>query len=285
MSPPAGGESDDDDLPFLRGPLPERFRRLHVLLEPGVPRTYVAAEWRDALVVVEQGRLDLECHLGGVRTFPEGAVLHLDGLALRALRCDGPDPTVLTAVLRRNTVEPRIVDLPDRPYLGVRAVCTATTMNVVADRLPGIIGHVLGRGGALAGAPFIRYHRVGPGDEYDAEAGVPVDDPGPATDGPATHDPATDDIVTEGPAHDITAGTLPAGRYAVTRHTGHLDGLPAATDALLAWAGDRDLAWDRTDTPHGERWGARVEHFLTNPAEEPDPSRYVTELSFRLADA
>lgn len=269
MSAPAGGESDDG-LPFLRGPLPERFRRLHVLLEPGVPRTYVAAEWRDTLVVVEQGRLDLECHLGGVRSFPEGAVLHLDGLALRALRCEGPDPTVLTAVLRRNTVDPRIVELPDRPYLGVRAVCTATTMNVVADRLPGIIGHVLGRGGALAGAPFIRYHRVGPGDEYDAEAGVPVDDPGLATD-----DDDTD---------DIAAGTLPAGRYAVARYTGHFDGLVAATDALLSWADARDLAWDRTDTPDGERWGARAEHFLTNPSEEPDPSRYVTELSFRLAD-
>lgn len=264
MSDPADGESDDD-LSFLHGPLPERFRRLHVLLEPGVPRTYVAAEWRDALVVVERGRLDLECHLGGVRSFPEGTVLHLDGLALRALRCDGSDPTVLTAVLRRSTVDPRIVELPDRPYLGVRAVCTATTMAVVADRVPEIIGHVLGSGGALAGAPFVRYHRVGPGDEFDAEAGVPVDDPALATD-------------------SLHAGTLPAGRYAVARHTGHLDGLVAATDALLAWADARDLPFDRTDTPDGELWGARVEHFLTNPAEEPDPDRHVTELCLRLAD-
>jgi effector-binding domain-containing protein len=254
-------EEPEDVLPFLRGPLPERFRRLHVRLEPGVPRAYVEGEWRDALVVVEQGRLDLECHRGGVCSFPPGAVLHLQGLALRALRGGpGPAPTVLTAVLRRNPVEPRTVELPDRPYRGVRATCTRATMAVVADRIPEIIGEVVAAGAVLAGAPFIRYHRLGPDGEVDAEAGVPVDDPALAT------------------------GALPAGRYAVTRHTGHLDGLDAATDALLRWAAERGLAWDRTDAGDGELWVCRAEHFLTDPTQQPDPALFETELCFRLAD-
>jgi hypothetical protein len=256
VSDPGGEEV----LPFLRGPLADRFRRLHVLLEPGVPRAYVEGEWRDALVVVERGTLDLECHRGGVRSFPQGAVLHLDGLALRALRGTGPDPTILTAVLRRNPMEPRTVDLPDRPYRGARATCTATTMHVVADRIPEIVGDLLARGGVLAGAPFLRYHRLGPGEEIDAEAGVPVDDP------------------------ELATGALPAGRYAVARHTGHHDGLVAATEDLLRWAAHRGLAWDRTEGPDGERWGCRAEHFLTDPAVEPDLTRHETELAFRLAD-
>jgi hypothetical protein len=34
----------------------------------------------------------------------------------------------------------------------------------------------------------------------------------------------------------------------------------------------------------GERWGARVETYLTDPEVEPDMSKWVTELAFRLAD-
>ncbi|MCX6466371.1 MAG: GyrI-like domain-containing protein [Pseudonocardiales bacterium] len=256
--------ADDGELPFVRGEVPGAFHRGRVELRPGAPRAYVPAEWDDTLVVVERGRLDLDLRGAGVRSFPAGSVLHLDGLALRALHCPGPDPTVLVTVRRRRAVEPRIVDLPDRPYLGARTTCTEATMHAVADRIPAIVGHVLRMGGVLAGAPFIRYHRLGPDGELDAEAGVPVDDPALATDA-------------------IPAGTLPGGRYAVTVHDGHRDGLPAATAGLLAWAEDRGVAWDRADSPGGEVWGCRAEHFLTGPA-APDPTRHRTELCFRLAD-
>jgi hypothetical protein len=32
----------------------------------------------------------------------------------------------------------------------------------------------------------------------------------------------------------------------------------------------------------GERWGSRLEIYLTDPAQEPDLSKWVTELAFRL---
>jgi hypothetical protein len=33
-----------------------------------------------------------------------------------------------------------------------------------------------------------------------------------------------------------------------------------------------------------ERWGSRLEFYLTDPAEEPDMSKWETQLAFRLAD-
>lgn len=92
----------DDELPFLDGPAPPSFRRRRVTVDEGRPHVFHAAEWRDELVVVEHGRLHLECHNGGFRRFDEGAVVCLDGLALRALHNPGPGPTVLVAVSRRS---------------------------------------------------------------------------------------------------------------------------------------------------------------------------------------
>jgi hypothetical protein len=35
--------------------------------------------------------------------------------------------------------------------------------------------------------------------------------------------------------------------------------------------------------PDGERWGARLEIYETDPAAEPDMSNWTTQLAFRLA--
>jgi hypothetical protein len=78
-----------------------RFEVRRVAVAPGRARPYDTAEWRDALVVVEQGRIELEC-LGGCRlTFERGAVLWLTGLPLRALHNRGPEPAVIAAFTRR----------------------------------------------------------------------------------------------------------------------------------------------------------------------------------------
>ena len=57
-----------------------------------------------------------------------------------------------------------------------------------------------------------------------------------------------------------------------------------ATKALLDWAAGQGLAWDMSPDAGGERWGSRVEYYLTDPREEPDMSKWVTQLAFRLAD-
>ena len=82
----------------------------------------------------------------------------------------------------------------------------------------------------------------------------------------------------------VLAGVLPAGQYATARYRGHPDGLSGATATLLDWAEKQHLTWDMTPDPAGERWGARLEIYETNPAIEPDMTKWTTRLAFRLAD-
>ena len=81
----------------------------------------------------------------------------------------------------------------------------------------------------------------------------------------------------------VLAGVLAPGRYATLRYTGHPDGLLGATASLLKWAEDQGLTWDVRHSPDGERWGARLEIYETDPAAEPDMAKWTTQLAFRLA--
>jgi hypothetical protein len=92
---------DDEPLSFLARPPGPGFRTTVVTLACGTTRAYDEAEWRDALVVVESGEVDLECGAGGRRRFRSGAVLWMTGLGLRALHSVGAEPAVLVAVARR----------------------------------------------------------------------------------------------------------------------------------------------------------------------------------------
>ena len=83
---------------------------------------------------------------------------------------------------------------------------------------------------------------------------------------------------------DIRGGMLPGGRFAVMTHTGAPDTLMAATAEPLDWAEARGLTWDVSETDQGEKWGCRLESYLTDPREQPDMSKWQTELAFRLAD-
>jgi hypothetical protein len=78
-----------------------RFERRVVVVAPGRPRPYDAAEWRDAIVVVERGEIEVEGRAGGRARFGAGAVVWLEGLPLRALHSRGGEPVVLVAVSRR----------------------------------------------------------------------------------------------------------------------------------------------------------------------------------------
>lgn len=85
----------------------------------------------------------------------------------------------------------------------------------------------------------------------------------------------------------VISGVLPAGRYATVLHVGHPDGLVNATQELLDWAAGQGLTWDVSPDEAdeaGERWGCRLEIYLTDPTEEPDMNKWETRLAFRLAD-
>jgi len=120
--------SDDEVGPLLPGAA-AGFRRRSIRLEPGESRRSGDAEWRDALVVVEQGDVELECAAGGRRRFAGGAVLWLEGIDLRVLsRCthvaglsadaetDGSERLGTSLVTRRaHRHQKSITDRDDRP--------------------------------------------------------------------------------------------------------------------------------------------------------------------------
>jgi hypothetical protein len=97
-------EADQGPLSLLERRLPPGFKRRVFVIAPGASRSYEAAEWRGAIVVVEQGQLELECLDGSRHRFGHGAVLWLDGLTLRALHNHGSARAVLVAVARRAAV-------------------------------------------------------------------------------------------------------------------------------------------------------------------------------------
>jgi hypothetical protein len=95
MDEPAGR------LPLLDRPLPAAFELRFVTVEPDLPRPYDEAEWRDAVVVVERGDIELEALSGARVGFRRGDVLWLAALPLRALHNHGREPVWLVAVSRR----------------------------------------------------------------------------------------------------------------------------------------------------------------------------------------
>jgi glyoxylate utilization-related uncharacterized protein len=78
------------------------FVRRVVTVAPGDRRPYDPDEWRDAIVYVEDGEVDLECRGGGFARFSRGDVLWLTGLPLLALHNRGSEPARLVAVSRRS---------------------------------------------------------------------------------------------------------------------------------------------------------------------------------------
>ena len=98
-------DHDARALSFLQLPLPRSFDLRLVAIPAGESRAFVAAEWADALVVVEQGAVELECDRGGRRAFATGAVMFLTGLPLRTIRNPGPEAALLAAVSRTAHME------------------------------------------------------------------------------------------------------------------------------------------------------------------------------------
>lgn len=93
-------DHDARALSFLRLPLPGTVHLRLVSIRPGAAKPYLAAEWDDSLVVVEQGSVELECVRGGRRAFATGAVMFLTGLPLHTIHNPGPGTALLAAVSR-----------------------------------------------------------------------------------------------------------------------------------------------------------------------------------------
>ena len=93
-----------DRLSLLGRPLPPAFELRVITLAPGRERPHEPVEWRDAIVVVERGSVELEGERGRRALFGGGDVMCLSGISLRALRNPGPGTAVLSVVRRRRGV-------------------------------------------------------------------------------------------------------------------------------------------------------------------------------------
>jgi effector-binding domain-containing protein len=161
--------------------------------------------------------------------------------------------------------EPEIIERADQPYIAIQASVPMSGLAGLGERLGDVFGWLAARGVAPAGPPFFKYNVIDMAHELEMEAGVPVA-------GAVERDAS------------VVASVLPGGRYVTSTHLGHPDGLMEATRYLLDWAAARDLKWDIAETPAGERWGSRLEFYLTDPSEHPDMNKWQTQLAFRLAD-
>lgn len=162
--------------------------------------------------------------------------------------------------------EAKVEERAEQPYVGIRAQVPWTEFETIIPQLLDETLAWLGQQGiAPAGAPLMRYYVIDMNSTMDVEIGVPV----------------ASAVAGNG---RINAASLPAGRYASLIYTGNDNGF-AGNKALLDWVSEKGLTLDTYESPDGDGFGSRVEFFLTEPDDEPDPSNWQTEVAMRLADA
>jgi effector-binding domain-containing protein len=162
--------------------------------------------------------------------------------------------------------EAEVIERAAQPYVAIKAQVTMQTLGTILPALHArVFGWLRERRIPPIGHPFWKYNMIDMDRGLEVEVGVPVE---ARVDGD----------------EQVLSGLLPAGRYASLRYTGHPDRLLDATAFLLEWAGQQHLTWDLTHGRDGERWGARLEIYETDPAAEPDMTKWTTQLAFRLSD-
>lgn len=143
--------------------------------------------------------------------------------------------------------------LPETTVLFQRArVEHAKIAEALGKILPAVFGHATANGVTMVGPPFCRYVQWGPA-LVSIEAGMPV---------------AAGTAGTK----DIEVAVWPAGKAAVTIHTGPYDGLADAHAALELYLHDNGLT--ASAPPH--------EIYLTDPGEVPDPAQWKTQVVWPL---
>jgi hypothetical protein len=85
---------------LFRDPLPPGFSRRVLRLAPGLELDLDADGVPDAIVLVEEGEIELECRAGTRRRFGRGSMIPITRLPLAHARSVGPGPLVLVTVSR-----------------------------------------------------------------------------------------------------------------------------------------------------------------------------------------
>lgn len=158
--------------------------------------------------------------------------------------------------------EPKLVQKPEQRYAAIRST---VTMPEIASVLPPLIPEVfawLGERHATAvGSPFFRYRVIDMSRHLEIDVGVPV---AAALSGDQR----------------VIVDTLPGGQYATVIHTGNPAQLVEANAALQKWGSRNGVRWRQSKVERGTAWASRLEIYLTDPAKEPDPNKWQTEIAY-----
>jgi effector-binding domain-containing protein len=162
-------------------------------------------------------------------------------------------------------IEPaRVEQRPKRTYVGIRVITPFRGMLKVRDELLQELREWIEESDTeTIGHGFLRLHVIDMDGPMDIEVGV-------VTREPSDHEGR------------VSSGVLPAGRYATLRYTGASGRRP--NGAVIDWAHDNGLEFDRRDVPEGDLFACRYEAYLTDPKVEPLKKNREIELGFKLAN-
>lgn len=159
--------------------------------------------------------------------------------------------------------KPEITFREARLYMGIRTPAPFRGMFAVRDSLLKELRlWVNEQGIAEQGPYFLRYHVIDMEGQMDIEVGFVV----------SAHLPA---------AERIKPGILPAGNYASLIYSRY--GM-RGNKALINWARENNIEWDRWDDPAGDAFRCRYEAYLTDYRREPRKSKWRVELAIKIAD-
>lgn len=156
---------------------------------------------------------------------------------------------------------PTIVNRKAQPYAAIRQETKIPFQTVVSKTLPKV-EKWLGKRGLGHGPMLIKYDFIKM-PELNLQLGFLLDE---AIEG--------DD--------KVTAGILPAGKYATLTYWGHYRNLRDVTGMLIDWARGRGIAWDADESPHGDSFTSRFELYPNGPGDEPDPDKWETQLFIKV---
>lgn len=157
-------------------------------------------------------------------------------------------------------ITPRFEIRPTQYYAAIRLRAARKNLAVEAPKLIAEVAKWLAKNRvAPGGPPLVRYLAIGSDETVDVEIGI------------GTSEPAG--------GGKVIAGSLPRGRYLTLIHQGPYDRLVATTVALLDWAKENNVTLDNHAGPTGTAWKARIEHYLTDPEEQPDAAKWETKLA------
>lgn len=140
-------------------------------------------------------------------------------------------------------------ELVESPTAVVRARLSVTEIGpFVGSAIASVASELARQSVSPAGPPYARYHRLD-GGMFDVEVGFRA-------------------AAAALPRGDDSVSSLPGGLAAVLAYVGPYDEMEAAYGALAEWVSSRG----------GEANGDPWEVYLSDPAQEPDPRRWRTEI-------